>query len=74
MARTPCPACGSKRTGVWKAPIMVCHACGGHWHPARMDEGGDFHDTRPDERLIREESGGAVGYAILQARELRGGL
>lgn len=72
--KTKCPACGSKQTGVWKPPLMQCFACGGRWDPARMDEGGTHDDYRADERLIREEMGGPIGYAIRQSRELRGGL
>lgn len=74
MAKPRCPACGSNRTGHWKNGLLMCHRCGGRWDETDMDEGGDFDDRRPDERLIREESGGATGYAIRQQRELNGGL
>lgn len=74
-----CPACGHKslpdRDGLLRCQSRTC---GGLFDPSEISSGrveGGTHGDRPDERAIRNESGGDKdGYAIKSHRKLKGGL
>ena len=73
-----CPACNHKslpdRDGLRRCQNP---ACGGLFDPTEIAsgriEGGDF-GHRPDERILRNESGDETGYAIKSRRKLKGWL
>lgn len=76
MSKLRSPCCQHKTTQ-GRGGLLRCGKCGGAFDPREIAsgcvEGGDY-GRRPDERLMREESGTVDARPVRTGRKLKGGI